>query len=276
MKTNFKFVWLCFIALASVSCKKDKTPCDPTREDSPCYQGPREPQPGDTLLISEYTRQTQYGKTYFRNTYNDKNQLTRHTQYSADNDVRSTIEYTYNEQGHLARVIDKNEFGRAVRLSEYSYHDAEGRPGAMTESMPDQPDEIIYDWTFMYSPNKLIQYAHPRGEILGGFTETYVYNDKGDIISFEMTAENYFHKEVMSNFDGKIRANKYGNPYNWRLRGMQNHLQIVSILADGTEDHERSLKYTYNNAGYPLTTEVYQKATGELIETYTYTYQAAR
>lgn len=276
MKTSFKFVWLCFIMLATVSCKKDKIPCDPTREGSPCYLGPAEPQPGDTLLISEYTRQTQYGKTYFRNTYDDKNRLTSNTQYSADNEMRSTSEYTYNEQGYLVAVIDKNELGHAVRLSEYSYHDSEGRPGAMVESVPDKPEEVIYDWTFIYSPNKLIQYAHPRGEIIGGFIETYVYNDNGEIISYEMTAENYFHKEVMGDFDGKIRANKYGNPYSWRLPGTQNHRHIVAILEDGTEEHERELKYTYNKAGYPLTKEVYQKATGELIETYMYTYQQAR
>src|SRR5690606_38499400 len=230
MKTSFKFVWLCFIALATVSCKKDKIPCDPTREDSPCYQGPSDPQPGDILLVSEYTRQTQYGKTYFRNTFDEQNRLIKNTQYSTENEVRSSIEYTYNERGYLSTVIDKNELGVAIRVSEYTTHDNQGRPMTMNESVPNQPDEVIYDWSFQYSANKLVQYAHPRGELTGGFTETYIYNDSGDIFSFEVTAENYFHKEVMSNLDGKIRPNKYGNPYNWRFPGTQNHQRIVSIL----------------------------------------------
>ena len=276
MKTKFKIVWLCFIALATTSCKKDKIPCDPTREDSPCYQGPIEPQPGDVLLVSEYTRQTQYGKAYFRNTFDEQNRLIKNVLYSANNEVRSSIEYTYDEQGRLSVVIDKNEFGHAVRLSEYANYDHQGRPTSMTESMPNQPDEIIYDWSLHYSVNKLVQYAFPRGELTGGFTETYHYNDSGEIYSYEMTAENYFHKEVMSNWDGKIRADKYGNPYSWRLSGVQNYQYIVAILEDGTEDHQRELRYTYNHAGYPLTKEVYQKATGELIETYTYSYQQAR
>src|SRR5690606_39423474 len=102
------------------------------------------------------------------------------------------------ERGYLSTVIDKNELGRAIRVSEYTTHDNQGRPMTMNESVPNQPDEVIYDWSFQYSANKLVQYAHPRGELTGGFTETYIYNDSGDIFSFEVTAENYFHKEVRS------------------------------------------------------------------------------
>src|SRR5690606_40212685 len=53
-------------------------------------------------------------------------------------------------------------------------------------------------------------------------------------------------------YDNKHATGRHGNPYRWKFNSPNNHRSEKTTSTYDGGNLERTLKYTYNNEGYPI------------------------
>ncbi|MBV2227634.1 hypothetical protein [Sphingobacterium mizutaii] len=266
MKTTInKIVWLCFIAIVSVSCSKNDD-CDPKDEDSPCYAGPTAG--SDLLLIEERTN----GKTEMRFEYNDRNQVVVRHVHGVEGNVTHE-NFTYN--GDKLIKVERRSNGELVMSEEFTYG-AGNRP---TKGIyKDNKGRVLANITYAYSVNKVTERSFNReGQQVG--INTYTFDTIGKNIIKQVTGIQDISLVTIEYGDYDNKPCRYTNyPWAWKV-GSANNARSQSLFSQvgggAVASRNDRWEYTYNAAGYPLTAKVLDKASGKLVETRTFTYKKA-
>lgn len=270
MKASIHILWLCFIAAAFASCAKDDNNCDPDDKESPCYAvGPGG---GSKFLLVEAKTN---GKTSAVYEYDNQNRATVIKVYSPEGALELTTTYTYQNHGFPSVVQAKNKDGK-IAMEEYTFG-SDGKPVSMVLHAPGDSKDIPLDYQFSYSNNKLVETIIAREEEPSIYVNTYTYDGNGNLLSIEYSVDGQWGATVeQGNFDDKIAVGLHGNPLAWKFPGANNHqtLKATSAILGVTTD--QTWKYTYDNAGYPLTAEIYDSGSDVAAETHTYHYKPAK
>ena len=254
-----KTVWLLLAAATLTSCAKNDNPGIDNGRDTP----------GSLLLVTEARLD---GETLARYEYNTQNQLIAGRAY-LNGGHSSTAEYTYDDRGRLLVVTNTLADGSLISTVEHAYAGNDDKPvSAVTTSHVG--DVVRWDITYSYSDNQLtetvIQPA-PAPE----FVTVYTYTDNGDILSVETTLGGIWAGTTeYGDYDGKNSPSMLGNPFAWKVPSRHNYRSFKSTDSEGvTED--KVYKYTYNDAGYPVKTEIYNRGEDEAAQTIEYSYKKA-
>ncbi len=270
MKTLNHIFWIFLFAVAFSACSKDSEPCDPDDEESPCYGGVS----GQAkLLLTEIKRN---GLAYYKYEYDNKNKMTVAYFYDEKGSLFLTQMYTYSGGDFPVKTTNKSLTASGNFVWDYRLG-SDGRPTSMLQTFPDDPDSTPVDYTFSYSKNTMVETGIPRTKDPHVMVNTYTYNDNGNLLSIVFTQDGDWLTTIeQGNFDDKIASSYYGNPIAWKFPGKNNHgtEKITSKNAAMSQDH--IWKYTYNNAGYPITAKVFDKGSDVLVVSYTYSYKPAK
>lgn len=269
MKTTINSItWLCCVILLLVSCSKPDD-CDTQKDDSPCYAGTST---GDKLLIVE-TRIN--GNTSSLHEYDNQNRTTAISTYEPDGAQALLTTYTYADHDFPISVRGKNKDGDVV-VKKYVYG-SNGRPVSAVATIISDPESIPLDYQYVYSKNRLIETIIPRRENEPILVNTYLYDEKGNLLSLETAGDGLWYSTVeQGSFDDKHSNYLHGNPEAWMFPGVNNHQTIRSKSRLLGIFSDQKYKYTYNNVGYPVKAEIYDNLSGgALIETVEYFYKEA-
>ncbi|WP_262249764.1 hypothetical protein [Parapedobacter soli] len=254
-----KTAYLLLAAATLTSCAKNDTPEIDNGEDTP-----------STLLL--ITEAKLNGETLTRYEYNAQNQLIVVHTY-LDGKHTSTAEYTYDDRGRLLVVTNTLVDGSAISTVEYVYAGNDDKPvSAVTTT---HVGEVVqWDIIYSYSDNRLtetiIQPA-PAPELV----TVYTYTDKGDISLIETSlGGTWAGTTEYGDYDDKNSPSILGNPFAWKVPSRHNHRSLKSTGPEGvTED--KIYKYTYNDSGYPVKTEIYNRGEDEVLQTIETSYKKA-
>ncbi len=224
MKTTInKIVWLCFIAIVSVSCSKNDD-CDPKDEDSPCYAGPTAG--SDLLLIEERTN----GKTEMRFEYNDRNQVVVRHVHGVEGNVTHE-NFTYN--GDKLIKVERRSNGELVMSEEFTYG-AGNRP---TKGIyKDNKGRVLANITYAYSVNKVTERSFNReGQQVG--INTYTFDTIGKNIIKQVTGIQDISLVTIEYGDYDNKPCRYTNyPWAWK---------VGSAVIYNTKENEKSYFYSH-------------------------------
>jgi|SRR5690606_20585193 len=251
----------CIMLLAAstlVSCTKN--------EDVNPHGGSR----GGLLLLTEGKKD---GVVAGRYEYNNDNLMTAFHTFAPDGTLESTIIYTYDEHGRVLLVTSKLGDGTVVGTTEHTYVGTDKMPTSAT-TVTYHGDAFVSNMTYSYVGDQLIETITWPAPTPPTVT-TYTYNDKGDISSVEASIGGIWAGTTeYGDYDDKNSPSRLGNPYEWKLPSRHNWRSIKTIQSSGVTEGQ-VFKYTYNDADYPVKAEIYDHATGELLETHEYAYKKA-
>lgn len=276
MKTILQKTFIMFLAaVALASCSKNDEPCDPNDEESSCYAGPSGISEGNKLLLIE---QKINGKTIGKFEYDAQNRMIRNYPYGADGLNKTIISYTYNANGLLSVTNHTNQDGEIITREEYTYNSG-NKPVSMIQTTPNRTDTPPIDWQFTYSNNLLTsESAIPREKDALIITMLYTYDSEGNLLSWEQRADEEWLTTIeYGDYDDKIFIGKYGNPYFWKAANSNSsNPQTEKITSQNTNaNKDLIIKYSYNDSGYPVKAEVYNRAVDNVVETREYLYKKA-
>lgn len=246
------------LLLSAMSCSKDD-------DINPDGSGS-----GDLLLVTEFKNN---GVTAGRYEFDDQNRMTIFHSYDTKGALAVTVTYTYDERDRVLLVTNMLADGTVTSTIEHAYTGSDDKPiSAVTTNYAG--DAVAWDITYRYTDNQLtetIRQPAPAPEIV----TTYTYNANGDLSSVKANlGGTWVGTTEYGDYDDKKSPSRLGNPYVWKIPSRHNFRSIKTTQESGvTED--QSYKYTYNEAGYPVKAEVYDRATEELIETHEYSYKKA-
>ncbi|SFS89612.1 hypothetical protein [Sphingobacterium wenxiniae] len=262
MKTIIKkTIWLFFITIVVTSCSKDKEYCDPNDEESPCYAGPSAVSPGDKLLLVEWKVNGKIIETY---QYNTQNLLT---------DVRNPetgggFDLTRDNTGKLIRLDHLAAGGNVHLREEYSYGGTGDKPvSGILYSPNDNNDPLTIRYT--YSQNTVTQTFIDEDDG-GTVTNTYTFDNKGNLINANLVTTGSIIEN--GNYDDK-NGNLASQPWPWKFSAVNNPQAIKTTSPGWVTD--QIYKYTYNQAGYPMKAEVYNRGSDVAVQTHEYFYKKA-
>lgn len=256
-------------AVALTSCAKD----DNTGiDDNGNSTGPGDSgsTPGAVLLVTE-TRLN--GELTSRMEYNNNNQLTTIIGYI--NGVHaSTSEHVYDNLGRIAKVVTDVTGQNILTSEEYTYEGNSEKPvsAASVVSYPDMT--VTSDTYFTYAENQMTEIvisSLPIPEV----EFVYTYGDNGELLTQKTSEDGVWVSTVeFGDYDDKNSPAMTGNAFEWRTPARHNHRSMKTTSPDGvTED--RIYRYTYNDAGYPVKTEVSNRGEEKVLLTFEYTYKKA-
>lgn len=246
------------LAFSFSSCSKNGE-CDPEDKESPCYAGPG---PDAKLLLTE---QRINGEA-FKFEYDDKNRRTRYILTSG------TIEYSYNAKGYLSAVINKDPSGKIMERDDYTYGSDE-KPISSVMSNPNDKDDIPVDVQYTYSKNKIIATFIPRRDNGANSTNTFLFNDQGNLTAIITSMGGMESTTSLSEFDNKPSAAINGDPFYWKnAKNNAQRFQVTSPIYN----LDQKWVYTYNSQGYPTKALVYNNGSKEVAEEHIFTYKAAK
>src|SRR5690606_29543516 len=137
-------------------------------------------------------------------------------------------------------------------------------------------------WTYIGNGGNVLSVSHVQYTYdQNTATETIDVEDVWTIINsyvFDCEGNAIQHKIGQGivdygDFDGKHSVYAR-HPWSWKTRQINNY-QSVKTTAAGMVISDHIYKYTYNDAGYPVKADVYDRATEELVETREYSYKKA-
>jgi len=269
LKASMQMLGLLFMVAIFASCAKNENDCDPDDIESACYTGPAGA--GKLLLAEAKTN----GKTSAVYEYDSQNRPTVIHTYNAEGTRELTTTYTYTNADFPAVVTGKNKNG-AVAVEEYTFGN-DGRPVTMVQTVSDESGVLTQNYQFSYSDSKLIETIVAVTDNPTTYVNTYTYDDNGNLLSIVYQVDGQWWATVeQSNYDDKIGVGTNGNPLAWKFPGVNNHQAVKSSSALVGSVTNDIWKYTYNDAGYPLTAEIYSAVNGILIATHAYSYIPAK
>lgn len=250
MKTTIhKTLWMLMIATAFVSCaKNDGDTIDPETD-------PDEELSGELLLIEEKVN----GQTLFKFEYDDRNRVVLQRITTDGSDVVHL--FTYDDQDRLIAVDRKDDH---VFLSEsYAYEGADDVPaGGVWTYYEEDGDNHAIPVQYTYTNNTVIEtFLHE--ETVQTFT--FTFDAKGNMTTAQI--ETGFQE--YGDYDDKKSCYTH-YPWAWK-HGYVNNAR--SIKTGNIID--QVWEFTYNEAGYPVSANVYNHGSDEVVETHEYRYQPA-
>lgn len=262
MKKYFYILSALFLTVTLGACSKDKEHCDPDDEESPCYVGLAV---GDKLLLTE---EKTNGKSEMRFEYNDQNKVIVRYVHGVDGSV-ATENFTYS--GDHATKVERRSDGQLVMSEEY-YYGSGDKP--TTGVLKDNKGEIIANVIYAYSEQTVTETSfNMEGEQIGSHTYTFDSSGK-NIIKTVIRIQN-LPLSTLEYGDYDDKPCRYTNyPWMWKL-GSMNNARSHSLITGSSVTRNDRWEYTYNQAGYPIKAEVYDRATDELLETRVFTYKKA-
>ncbi len=257
MKTTRKTMWLCLVAIATVSCSKE----------GGIGGGGLT---SDDLLLTESTVD---GILKARYEYDGQNRLTTLHGYDDDGALQTTVTYTYNNKGLLTAAEITNVDLEIEYIETYTYGDSDRPTSSKTTFAPEDAGNVITT-TFTYSANQTVELtAIPEGYT----SETiYTYDNNGNLLSIAVSADGQQVSLIeYGDYDNKKAAGKNGNPYPWRFNSPNNYQSVKATTPYAASNYDRVHKYTYNGEDYPTKMEIYNREGNTLVETHTYSYKSA-
>lgn len=262
MKTTIRKTIILFLtAFALAGCSKDDEPCDPNNEESPCYAGPSG---GMLLLVAE--KQSDFTYKY---TYDERNRMVRWDQ--TVNDGSGSWSFAYDDNDRLIALERRDGSGAVTSQETYTY-ESDNRPVSGTFSNPGA-EEYAVQIQFTYTQNTVTE-THVAADGVVGNVITYTFDSNGNIVSEQNQSANGWSNFLVDfgDYDDKSAAHQKW-PFSWKQKWINNYQSYKSTTVNGIQDH--IYEYTYNDAGYPVKAEVYDRATGMQVATREYTYKKA-
>ncbi|SEH95820.1 hypothetical protein SAMN02927937_02385 [Paenimyroides aquimaris] len=225
---------------------------------------------GYLLLVTEFKNN---GVTVGRYEFDDKNRMTAFHSYDGEGAHAVSATYTYDERNRLLLVTNKLVDGTLVSTIEHVYEGNDDKPvSAVTTNYAGAV--VVWNITYSYANNQLTEtiiQSAPAPEIIN----VYTYNANGDLTSLKTNLGGIWAGTTeYGDYDDKNSPSMLGNPFDWKIPYRHNFRSFKTTQESGvTED--QFYKYTYNDSGYPVKAEVYDRATNELVETHEYTYKKA-
>lgn len=265
-KTLNKIAWLCCAMIALTSCSKDDS-CDPNDEHSACYAGLLAD--GQLLLTEERVN----GIMELAFEYDEHNRVSVYQIHSRDGSGVNTARFTYNSKGLMTGVVHSNSNGTQYR-EDYVYS-SEDRPISGTWTFPDYISTIQYS----YNKNTTTETVFSsKGEVLA--VNTYEFDEMGENIKkIVITQEGIWSTtHLYEDYDDKhYRFTNY--PWSWKTGAINNaesHSLTGNIGGGAAVLVNQIWKYSYNQAGYPVKAEIYNKGSDEIVEIREYSYIKAK
>ena len=102
---------------------------------------------------------------------------------------------------------------------------------------------------------------------------SYTYDDKGNFLTQDSFVNGAPSSRVeQGDYDDKHAPGVIGNPFHWVIYSPNNH-RFLKIASDASLSSDLILKYIYNQAGYPIKVEEYDRESNVLVTTRTYSYK---
>lgn len=256
MKTTGKMLALgCGILVALASCTKGDVNDD--------LSG------GGNLLLVESKID---GKTRARYEYDGQNKLAKLYTHDEAGVHTATVTYLYSDD--LLSFVEMINVSDDIEYTESYTYGSDNRPISSKTIFDPQDAENAINTTYSYPENKVIE----KAVVPGGYTSevTYTMDDKGNLLAIETSAEGQWASTTTyGDYDNKHAAGRHGNPYRWKFNSPNNHRSEKTTSTYDGGNLERTLKYTYNNEGYPIKMEVYPNDSETVAETHEYVYKKA-
>lgn len=265
-KTLNKIAWLCCAVIALTSCSKDDD-CDANDERSACYVGLAD---REQLLLTE---ERVNGRTELTFEYDERNRLSVYQIHSKDGSGVHTARFSYNSKDLMTGVVHSNSNGTQYR-EDYVYGSGD-RPISGTWTFPDYISTIQYS----YNKNTTTETVFSsKGELLA--VNTYEFDEKGENIQTIVIAgaEVWQSTQKYGDYDDKhYRFTNY--PWRWKTNSM-NNAESHTLISNGPGGTavvlDQIWKYTYNQAGYPIKADLYNRGNDEIVEIREYSYIKAK
>lgn len=260
MKKHIFYLFGAIILAFNISsCSKDE-PCDPEDKESSCYAVAGA---NGKLLLTEHILN---GEILARLDYDDKNKRIRYTLDSG------TIEYTYNATGLLSATIYKDVSGKITHREDYTYG-SNDKPVSMVISSPGQKNDIPIDVQYTYSKNKILETHVPRHKDGHVSTNTFLFNDQGNLTDIITTITGIESTNSWSEFDDKTSTAIVGDPYYWK--NSKNNAQRFQVRSS-VYNLDQKWVFTYNTEGYPIKALVYNNGSTIVAEEHLFNYKTAK
>ncbi|WP_157986548.1 hypothetical protein [Chitinophaga alhagiae] len=258
-KHLYYFMGVMLWAFSFSSCsKKDK--CDPEDRDSPCYAGGGA---GVKLLLTE---DKVNGEVLAKFEYDSQNRRTRYILGSG------TIEYSYNGKGFLSATVYKDLTGKITHREDYTYG-SDDKPVSMVINDLNDKDNIPIDVQYTYSRNKIIETSIPRRAGAAITTNTYLFNEQGNLTDVITVTGGVESTNSWAEFDDKPSAAVHGDPYYWK--NSKNNAQRFRVTSS-VFNLEQKWVYTYNAEGYPIKALIYNNGAEDVAEEHVFSYKPAK
>lgn len=244
----------------SISSCIEEDDCGPEDKNSPCYASAGS---GTKLLLSEHSLN---GDVLARLEYDDQNRRIRYLLESGP------IEYSYNAEGLLSVTVYKDQSGKVTHREDYTYGQ-DTNPVSMVISSPGRNDDIPIDVQYTYLNNKIVATSIPRHEGADIWTNTYLFNEQGNLTDVITTAGGMESTNSWSEFDDTPSVAIHGDPYYWR--NSKNNAQRFQVTSSAFSLDQKWV-YTYNKEGYPIKALVYNNGSTNVAEEHVFTYQEAK
>jgi len=242
---------LLLAAMALTGCKKDD-------DINPDGSGS-----GDLLLVEEKVN----GQTQLTYEYDERNRAIVWTQY-VNGGIHTIHSFTYDNNDRMIGQ-ERRHNGQVFLKESYSYESGE-RPvsGVWTYIGNDGEVSSVSQVQYTYQQNTVTETVYV--EDVGTIINSYVFDSKGNSIQHKIGQGTV----DFGDFDGK--SGGYArHPWSWKTKQISNY-QSVKTTSGGIVLSNHVYKYTYNDVGYPVKAEVYDRATEDLIETHEYAYKKAK
>ena len=257
-KHIYYFIGAMLLVFSFFSCSK-KDNCDPTDRESPCYTGVGA---GSKLLLTEHKVNAE---TLAKFEYDSQNRRTRYILKSG------TIEYSYNAKGLLSAIY-KDITGKITQREDYTYA-ADDKPVSMVISDPNNKDDIPVDVQYTYSKNKIIETSMPRRTGADVTTNTFLFNEQGNLTDIITVMNGVEFTNSWSEFDDKPSTALHGDPYYWK--NSKNNAQRFRVTSSAYNLDQKWI-YTYNAEGYPIKALIYNNGSEDVAEEHVFSYKTAR
>jgi len=211
---------------------------------------------GSLLLVEEKIN----GQAAHKFEYDDRNRVSVRHVYGVDGNIY-TENFTYDNSDRVTGVVHSGGL-----IETYFYDDG------------DKPTSGV--WTDN-TTTKAVQFAYSQNKV----TETHVWDDQSMVYIY--TSDNKGNLAIVRTNSGgegesitefgayDDKPSCYTNyPWSWKGRYINNY-GSVKISGTGMVLADHMLEYTYNDAGYPVKAEVYDRESKELLETREYSYKNA-
>lgn len=239
-----------FAVVVLAGCNKDEN------------ANPEENRTADLLLVAEKLN----GQTSFEMEYDKANRLIAWQINNADGSVHIQ-RFTYDENDRLV-AHDRRTGGKIYLTESYSYQNDDRPVSGIWTYISDKGDESV----------SLVQYAYEQNTVtetvLGetaSIVNVYQFDEKGNSIVHQIGRGTFEYAD----YDDK-RGIYARHPWSWKIKYTNNYQSVrTSLTSTGDLISDQRYEYTYNEAGYPVKAEVYDKQTDELLEMREYSYKKA-
>ena len=180
-----------------------------------------------------------------------------------------TVNFLYDDNGRMIRATLKSN--QVTTREDYTYGNGNKPLSAVWTGQADESGTAMVQYT--YTKNTCVEAVVP--EEGKAYSNVYTFDDKGNLVSEEVFIglDWMYTKGIYGDFDDKHSAQSH-QPWHWKWNKINNNRSYFLSGKDITMSH--AIEYTYNDAGYPIKADVYEKQSGGLVESRTFIYKKTK